>query len=89
MINLQWELLHSASFTATDRYGGLVMPSRPIFDNDGQFLGKRVSHRDITEQKALEWQREALIWELEQKKAQLERFTYTVSHDNDLYMSGH
>jgi len=54
---------------------------RPIFDSDGQFLGTRVSNRDITEQKALEQQREALIKELEQKNAELERFTYTVSHD--------
>jgi PAS domain S-box-containing protein len=54
---------------------------RPIFDSDGQFLGTRVSNRDITEQKAMQRQREALIRELEQKNAELERFTYTVSHD--------
>jgi PAS domain S-box-containing protein len=54
---------------------------RPIFDIEGQFLGTRVSNRDITEQKAIERQREALIRELEQKNAELERFTYTISHD--------
>ena len=54
---------------------------RPIFDSDGRFLGTRVSNRDITEQKALARQRETLIRELEQKNAELERFTYTVSHD--------
>ena len=54
---------------------------RPIFDNNGEFLGTRVSNRDITEQKAMQRQREALIRELEQKNAELERFTYTVSHD--------
>ena len=37
--------------------------------------------RDITEQKAAEAAREALIAELEAKNAELERFTYTVSHD--------
>jgi PAS domain S-box-containing protein len=37
--------------------------------------------RDITDRKILERQREALIRELEQKNAELERFTYTVSHD--------
>ena len=37
--------------------------------------------RDITEQKAAQAAREALIAELEAKNAELERFTYTVSHD--------
>jgi PAS domain S-box-containing protein len=37
--------------------------------------------RDITDRKVMERQREALITELEQKNAELERFTYTVSHD--------
>lgn len=37
--------------------------------------------QDITERKRAEDQREALIRELEQKNAELERFTYTVSHD--------
>jgi PAS domain S-box-containing protein len=36
---------------------------------------------DITGRKQAEAQREALIRELEQKNAELERFTYTVSHD--------
>jgi PAS domain S-box-containing protein len=36
---------------------------------------------DITEQKEMHLQREKLITELERKNAELERFTYTVSHD--------
>ncbi|MGC9396144.1 MAG: sensor histidine kinase [Anaerolineae bacterium] len=40
----------------------------------GQFV-------DITERKQAESEREALIAELETKNAELERFTYTVSHD--------
>ena len=36
---------------------------------------------EIAERKALEEQREAIIRDLEQKNAELERFTYTVSHD--------
>lgn len=36
---------------------------------------------DITDRKRAEEQREALIEELEQKNTELERFTYTVSHD--------
>lgn len=37
--------------------------------------------RNITERKAIESERETLIDELENKNAELERFTYTVSHD--------
>ncbi|MGB7788127.1 PAS domain S-box protein [Methanoregula sp.] len=37
--------------------------------------------RDITERKRVENLREELIKELEQKNSELERFTYTVSHD--------
>jgi PAS domain S-box-containing protein len=37
--------------------------------------------RDITERKRAELEREKLIAELEIKNAELERFTYTVSHD--------
>jgi two-component system, LuxR family, sensor kinase FixL len=36
---------------------------------------------DITDHKQVEGVREALLKELEQKNAELERFTYTVSHD--------
>ena len=36
---------------------------------------------DITDRKRLEQEREGLIAELEAKNAELERFTYTVSHD--------
>jgi len=36
---------------------------------------------DITERKQAEQQREVMIKELEQKNAELEQFTYTVSHD--------
>lgn len=37
--------------------------------------------RDITERREVRKERERLIDELEQKNAELERFTYTVSHD--------
>lgn len=41
----------------------------------------QVVFRDIRERKRAEAEREALIAELEAKNAELERFTYTVSHD--------
>ncbi|WP_321506560.1 PAS domain S-box protein [uncultured Methanoregula sp.] len=53
----------------------------PIRDKDGMIIGSVVSVRDITEHKQAEQQRESLIRELERKNAELERFTYTVSHD--------
>lgn len=37
--------------------------------------------RDVTEQKRLETEHENLIAELESRNAELERFTYTISHD--------
>lgn len=54
---------------------------RPILDEKGQVLGTTGFARDITERKQAEEEREALIKELEAKNAELERFTYTVSHD--------
>jgi signal transduction histidine kinase len=39
------------------------------------------THSDVSEQKQAEVQREMFIQELGQKNAELERFTYTVSHD--------
>lgn len=49
------------------------------------WFGNRELHiavvRDITERKHTEAEREKLITDLENKNAELERFTYTVSHD--------
>ncbi len=53
----------------------------PVRDEAGRFLGVRGSNRDITERKQMEAEREALAKQLEQKNAELEKFTYTVSHD--------
>jgi PAS domain S-box-containing protein len=51
---------------------------------DVRLAGRRVftaSVRDITDRRRAEAEREALVARLEQKNAELERFTYTVSHD--------
>jgi signal transduction histidine kinase len=53
----------------------------PILDEKGQVLGTTGFARDITERKQAEEAQQALIKELEAKNAELERFTYTVSHD--------
>lgn len=52
------------------------------FSNDrGQVMGAICTARDITDQKKLEQEREALLKELSDKNAELESFVYTVSHD--------
>jgi len=53
-----------------------------VIKNDkGKLLYIQGVLMDITKQKAVEAQRESLIKELEEKNSELERFTYTVSHD--------
>jgi PAS domain S-box-containing protein len=53
----------------------------PLVDAGNQVIGVVSLTQDITERKQAESEREALIAELETKNAELERFTYTVSHD--------
>jgi PAS domain S-box-containing protein len=52
-----------------------------VSDSAGNPIYVQGVYIDITHQKQMEAQREALIEELEKKNAELERFTYTVSHD--------
>lgn len=47
----------------------------------GEYAGTIASFTDMTEIKRAEAEREALIQKLEAQNAELERFTYTVSHD--------
>lgn len=54
----------------------------PVWDEAKQKLaGIYGAVQDISARKAAEAEREALIHELEARNAELERFTYTVSHD--------
>jgi PAS domain S-box-containing protein len=53
----------------------------PLVGADGQVIGVAGLAQDITDRKLAEAEREKLIAELEVKNAELERFTYTVSHD--------
>ncbi len=51
----------------------------PIQTGKGFMIGTII--RDVTEKRRIEIEREELISKLEAKNAELERFTYTVSHD--------
>jgi PAS domain S-box-containing protein len=54
----------------------------PVWDEArGGLVGIYGAVQDVTERRKVEAEREALIRELEAKNAELERFTYTVSHD--------
>ena len=59
----------------------LLSRGQPQFDRNGRIIGYRGIVIDISERKHAEQQREALIRDLEQKNSELERFSYTVSHD--------
>ncbi|PKL63961.1 MAG: hypothetical protein CVV32_11045 [Methanomicrobiales archaeon HGW-Methanomicrobiales-3] len=79
-----------------ETYGRVALSGQPeLFENFSRDLKKWYEVRayrpkqgqfatvftDITDRKDMEMQREKLIAELELKNAELERFTYTVSHD--------
>ena len=57
------------------------MNAQAISDENRKFLYYEGTVEDITSRKQAEAEREALIDELETKNEELERFTYTVSHD--------
>lgn len=57
------------------------MNAQAIFDDDGKFLYYEGTVEDITLRKQAEADRETLIEDLANKNDELERFTYTVSHD--------
>jgi PAS domain S-box-containing protein len=54
---------------------------RPVFGEDGAFLGRYVNNRDITERKKIEESLEAHIEKLEQSNKDLQAFGYMASHD--------
>lgn len=58
-----------------------IRTSSRVILQDGHPVGVRGLATDITERKQAEAEREHLIAELEAKNRELERFTYTVSHD--------
>ena len=57
------------------------MSAQAIHDESGKLLYYEGTMEDITPRKQAEVEREKLIAELQSKNEELERFTYTVSHD--------
>ncbi len=53
----------------------------PLYDRDGRRTGAIEVIHDITDRRHREEEREAMIRQLSQINEELERFTYTVSHD--------
>ena len=59
----------------------VIVNAIPVFSKDNELEKVVVNFVDITPRKKSEQERELLIGELEVKNAELEQFTYTVSHD--------
>jgi PAS domain S-box-containing protein len=53
----------------------------PVYDAQGQVNGIQIVFWDITDRMHAETERDKLIADLENRNAELERFTYTISHD--------
>jgi signal transduction histidine kinase len=66
--------------TRDNRRISLEVKSSPV-RRQGQVTGTLLIARDISRRREAEAERETLIKELEFKNAELERFTYTASHD--------
>ena len=54
---------------------------QPVYGEDGTFLGRYVTNRDITDRKKIEKSLEAHIDQLEQSNRDLQAFGYMASHD--------
>ncbi|MBI5572872.1 MAG: DUF3365 domain-containing protein [Desulfomonile tiedjei] len=70
------EIRHKSGALTPVMYNACVYRSA-----SGRIVGLFAAARDITERKLAEAERERLIAELEAKNTELERFTYSVSHD--------
>jgi PAS domain S-box-containing protein len=77
----RWEVVEIPILTVSSETRIVLWNSANIVDPEGRIISIIAQGQDITDRKLTEAQREALIRELEQKNAELERFTYTVSHD--------
>jgi PAS domain S-box-containing protein len=58
-----------------------IVSHNPVRNDEGKIIGVVVFAQDITERKLLEQEKDKYTKELAEKNIELERFTYTVSHD--------
>ena len=77
------ESLEGEAYMPNMKAGAVYLFGRAavLYDSAGKPYGAIESIRDITERKRAEQTREGLVKEMESKNAEMERFTYTVSHD--------
>ncbi len=77
----RWEIVEIPIQHISREVRIVLWNSANIVDPQGTIIATIAQGQDITDRKQNEVQREMLIKELEQKNAELERFTFTVSHD--------
>ena len=76
--------IHPTEFRIIDSDGNLhwvEATGKLQYDSENQFVNEYGVIRDISQRKEAEAERETLIADLQAKNNELERFTYTVSHD--------
>jgi len=77
----RWETVEIPILNVSGEIRIALWNSANLVNPDGTIISTIAQGQDITERKLVESEREKLIKDLEQKNAELERFTYTVSHD--------
>ena len=75
---------HEVDFRIVTRNGETRWIShacQPVFDENGNWLGRRSSNRDITERKEIDNKLRETLEKLKQSNTELEQFAYVASHD--------
>ncbi len=75
---------HEVDFRIITRDGAVRWMShacQPVFDGNGQWIGRRSSNRDITNRKIIEGELRQTMEKLKQSNSELEQFAYVASHD--------
>ncbi|MFZ0004423.1 PAS domain S-box protein [Methanoregula sp.] len=77
----RWEIVEIPILNVSGEIRIVLWNSANIVDPSGKIISIIAQGQDITDRKLTEAEREQIIKDLEQKNAELERFTYTASHD--------
>ena len=82
MTGLRWELIEIPIQRIDGSMRTVLWNSANIFSQDKKTIIATIAQgQDVTDLRKVTLEREGLIEELERKNAELERFSYTVSHD--------